>query len=192
MVHLAAPGFSSRQRLIERFADESRLKLSTEVCRWLVKQPLQSIRQIRSATDQLASMTRASSHSLEVRDIHERLGVPELAFDVNRVIERVAEHFSVSAREMRGPDRHPRFMLPRHVSMYLVGQCTDWSAARIGMCFGKRDASSVRHALRKVERLLAVDASLAATVRTLREEIVRTAGGENRSDGDPKDVGDSQ
>jgi chromosomal replication initiator protein len=70
-----------------------------------------------------------------------------------------------SARRDRGVAR------PRQVAMYLARELTPMSLPCIGRLFGKRDHTTVIHAIKTVERLIATDTEFAADVAVLREEL---------------------
>ena len=55
--------------------------------------------------------------------------------------------------------------------MFLTRELTGLPWARIGAAFGGRDASTVRHACRKVAQCADRDTSLAADLRRLRAEL---------------------
>ena len=55
---------------------------------------------------------------------------------------------------------------PRQVAMYLAKTLTLRSLPEIGRRFGGRDHTTVLHAVRKIEALVAKDVSLSDEVRT--------------------------
>lgn len=65
----------------------------------------------------------------------------------------VADHFSITVREMVGPCKGRFFARPRQVAMYLSRRYAHRSFPEIGRRFGGRDHSTVIHAMATVERL---------------------------------------
>ena len=71
-------------------------------------------------------------------------------------------------------DRRARTVArPRQVGMYLAKHLTQRSLPEIGRKFGGRDHTTVIHAVRKVEELMAMDPGFAEDIELLR----RTLGG---------------
>jgi chromosomal replication initiator protein len=70
-----------------------------------------------------------------------------------------------SARRARAVAR------PRQVAMYLCKQLTPRSLPEIGRKFGGRDHTTVMHAVKKVEELLAADRALAEDIELLRRML---------------------
>ena len=68
----------------------------------------------------------------------------------------VCERYGVTLAELKGPLRSRHLALPRHVAMYLGRKLTRRSLPQIGVLFGSRDHSTVTHAVKRVEELLAV------------------------------------
>ena len=60
---------------------------------------------------------------------------------------------------------------PRQVAMYLAKQLTPRSLPEIGRKFGGRDHTTVMHAVKKIEELIASDNSLAEDVELLRRML---------------------
>jgi chromosomal replication initiator protein len=60
---------------------------------------------------------------------------------------------------------------PRQVAMYLSKQLTAHSLPEIGRKFGGRDHTTVMHACRRIEELLASDRALGEDVELLRRML---------------------
>lgn len=60
---------------------------------------------------------------------------------------------------------------PRQVAMYLAKQLTARSLPEIGRKFGGRDHTTVMHAVKKVDELIAEDPSFAQDVEVLRRTL---------------------
>jgi chromosomal replication initiator protein len=60
---------------------------------------------------------------------------------------------------------------PRQVAMYLAKTLTLRSLPEIGRRFGGRDHTTVLHAVRKIEALVAKDVSLSEEVESLKRQL---------------------
>lgn len=67
------------------------------------------------------------------------------------IVARVAAEFGVTVSEIMSRRRTEKFIVPRHVAMYLLRQVTDMSLAQIGEMIGHRDHGTVLHAIKAVE-----------------------------------------
>jgi len=88
--------------------------------------------------------------------------------DIQRV---VARHFNVSKSDLLSSRRTRTIVRPRQIAMYLSKAMTPRSLPEIGRRFGGRDHTTVLHAVRKIEELIAGDRSLGDEVELLRKMI---------------------
>jgi len=73
--------------------------------------------------------------------------------------------------DMQSKRRSRVIARPRQVAMYLAKQLTPRSLPEIGRRFGGRDHTTVMHAVKKVDELLAEDDGLVRDVETLRRRL---------------------
>lgn len=90
---------------------------------------------------------------------------------VRRIQQIVASHFSIPLVEMWSQRRSRGVARPRQVAMYFARELTPMSLPNIGQRFGKRDHTTVIHAIRKVEELIAANSEFAADINVLREAL---------------------
>jgi chromosomal replication initiator protein len=88
---------------------------------------------------------------------------------VDRIVARVAAAFAVTGKELLGPSRQRRALVPRQVAMLLAREA-GLSLPRIGAAFG-RDHTTVLHACTKVMTDVTADPRLRQTLAELRAEL---------------------
>ncbi len=77
-------------------------------------------------------------------------------------------HFDLSAEELLSPARTARIAWPRQVAMYLARELTNESLPAIGRHFGRRDHTTVLHAVRRAEQKILADSASRKAVDDLR------------------------
>ncbi len=97
---------------------------------------------------------------------------PPKEISVKHIQMVVAEHFRVDVRDILAHRRTSDIVLPRHVAMYLTKKLTHRSLPEIGRLFGRRDHTTVLHAIRKVEALCQVDSTMFGIVSRLRRRFI--------------------
>lgn len=85
--------------------------------------------------------------------------------DIQRI---VARHYNVSRADVLSSRRTQTVVRPRQVAMYLAKTMTLRSLPEIGRRFGGRDHTTVLHAVRKIDGLLAKDTALAEEIELLK------------------------
>ncbi len=78
------------------------------------------------------------------------------------------QHFDLSPEELLSPSRAARVAWPRQVAMYLARELTDESLPAIGRHFGRRDHTTVMHAVRRAEQKILADSASRKAVDNLR------------------------
>ena len=105
-----------------------------------------------TAQDVLRDLLRANERRVTIEDIQ----------------QKAADYFGIRKNDLLSPRRAVSVARPRQVAMYLSKQLTNRSLPEIGRRFGNRDHTTVMHAVRRIESLMAEDPTLAEDVETLR------------------------
>jgi chromosomal replication initiator protein len=87
---------------------------------------------------------------------------------IDDIQKLVATHYNVSRADLLSARRNADVVLPRQIAMYLSKILTPRSLPEIGRRFGNRDHTTVIHAVRKIEGLVARDNSLAESLEVLK------------------------
>lgn len=90
---------------------------------------------------------------------------------VQLIIAACAEYFNVSVDDIKGIRRTADMVRPRQITMYIAKNLTLRSMPDIGRRLGGRDHTTVLHAFRKIERLLATDLALVRDVAAIEHLI---------------------
>lgn len=74
---------------------------------------------------------------------------------INAIQLATCDVYGVKRKDLLSASRTPNIVLPRHVSMYLAKEMTCLLNLQIARATGRMDHTTVIHAFRKIERLLA-------------------------------------
>lgn len=170
------PGQLARQCILQALAMQQQWELSAEQTDRLAQSlPSDlSARRLAAAMHQLAVWR--SSHperpldggSLEdlsdnLRQDHQ----PSMAV----IASAVAKRFQIRPAELKGATRRQAVVRARSLAMFLGRRLTERSLQEIGSFFGGRDHTTVMHACRQTERLLATNTELARAADELLEQL---------------------
>jgi chromosomal replication initiator protein len=163
---------ASRRLVLEQLARWRRLRVAPGVLDWLAEHTPGGVRPLQGALTTLEALTRSTPvpPDLEAVKAHWQ----ETAGDgpsPERIAQQVARHFRLAPRALQTRRRQPASLWPCQVGMFLTRELTGLPWARIGAAFGGRDASTVRHACRKVAARADEDVAVAAELRRLRAEL---------------------
>jgi chromosomal replication initiator protein len=96
---------------------------------------------------------------------------------VEVIIRTVASACDVTPIDVRSRRRNKHIVLARHTGMWLTRRTTPLSYPAIGRAFGRRDHSSVMHAVRRIEEAMQDDPAFALQVL----ELARLLGDDERA-----------
>ena len=90
---------------------------------------------------------------------------------IDEIIRKVTDHYGVNLTDMLSARRTRSIARPRQVAMYLSKKLTSKSLPEIGRRFGKRDHTTVIHAVKKIEELQSTDNQIAKDIEVLRRML---------------------
>ena len=91
---------------------------------------------------------------------------------IDEIQRKVAERYNIKISDMSSSRRLRTIARPRQIAMYLSKNLTSKSLADIGKKFGKKDHTTVMHALKKVDELCKSDSEFLEEI-TLLEKILQ-------------------
>jgi chromosomal replication initiator protein len=90
---------------------------------------------------------------------------------IEEIQRLVASHYCVSRNDILSARRTANVVRPRQIAMYLSKILTPRSLPEIGRRFGGRDHTTVLHAVRKIEQLVAKDRQTAEVIELLKRVL---------------------
>ncbi|SEH53862.1 chromosomal replication initiator protein DnaA [Rhizobium tibeticum] len=179
-IELDAPDYEMRLEILKRRLAAARvedpsLEIPAELLNHVARNITASGRELEGAFNQLL-FRRSFEPNLTVERVDELLahlvgsGEPRRVRieDIQRI---VARHYNVSRQELVSNRRTRVIVKPRQIAMYLSKTLTPRSFPEIGRRFGGRDHTTVLHAVRKIEELIAGDTKLSHEIELLKRLI---------------------
>ena len=150
------------------------IQLQTEVLEFLAQRIASNVRELEGALLRLVAHADLMREEVTVRRAEEVLrdvlGMTARRLTLDEIQRKVAEHFKVSPADILSPRRDRDIARPRQVAMYLAKQLTTRSLPEIGRKFN-RDHTTVIHAVRTIETLVARDNAMARDVDALKKSL---------------------
>ena len=179
-LEIGAPDYDMRlamlkQRLENAKKDDLTLDICDEVLDHVAKNVSSSFRELEGAFNQLV-FRHSFEPDLSIERVDDILGHLVRVEDNRKIriedIQRaVSRHYNVSRTDMLSNRRTRVIVKPRQIAMYLAKMMTPRSLPEIGRRFGGRDHTTVLHAVRKVESMIADDGQLAKELELLKRLI---------------------
>lgn len=167
--------YELRLGILQAKAEQLDVALPSKVLEFLAYRISSNIRELEGA------LTRVVAHSTLVgrqitlestQDVlRDLLRANDRRVTIEEIQKRVAEYYSVRLSDMHSPRRSRAVARPRQVAMYLAKQLTSRSLPEIGRKFGGRDHTTILHAVKKIEELMAKEKSMCEDIELLRRTL---------------------
>ncbi len=175
-VDIQPPDVETREAILRKKAEASKIDMDEDVIRFLAQGIEGNVRLLESAVRKLLLLTNVRNCDIDMSLAREVVAemVPTIKkrVSLDAVVHAVAAHFVVDEEKIIEEGRGTKEIAQaRQVAMYLMKQLTHLSLKSIGNRFGNRDHSTVVHAIKTVERLMAEDPSFKRGVESLLSNI---------------------
>lgn len=131
-------------------SDNEELKESNDIVYLLEKQyETTGLRILRQAASELRRLYKLLDE--EVAKV-ENGELEDLTIRMSVVLKMSHRYFGMPVEDLVSHKRSLKYMVPRHVSMYVARKLTDLSTIQVGKWFGGRDHTTVLHACKKVDQ----------------------------------------
>ncbi len=169
---IQAPEYETRLAIIKTRVHGRQVDLSDEMISAIAEAPCTSIRELEGRLNKVIAYATLLKEPITMDIIKKALRgqnhVPscDSSSDIDGLIKDIASSFGVTPEKILGSDRDQKTALARQVAMYVLKQ-RGLSLAAAGQAVGNRNASTVSHAVHKVEQLIVTDSELLDIVSKL-------------------------
>lgn len=176
-VDISSPDFETRMAIIKKKADIEGFDISDEVFEYIASNIKSNIRELEGALTKIVAFSRVSKQTVDLdfaKDVLKDIISPdekkELTIDL--IVSVVAEHFDISTADISSKKKSQDIVYPRQIAMYLCRHLTETSLKQIGSVLGKRDHTTVMHAIEKIEKDLLNNETTKNTIEILKKKIL--------------------
>ncbi len=173
---ISAPDFETRMAILHKKEETDGYHIDNEIIEYIAMNIKSNIRELEGALNKLVALSNLENREITVKLAEEALKdivspdeQRELTPSV--IIEVVAEHFHLTAEDIRSNKRNSEIVYPRQIAMYLCSNLTDAGLKRIGAEMGNRDHSTVLHGSRKIASEIKKSDAVRETIEVLKKKL---------------------
>ena len=163
--------YELRVGILESKLEQMNINISQNVINFLAAKITSNVRELEGALNKVIAHSTLIGREVTLEStqdiLRDLLRSNERIITIEDIQKRVANHYNIKISEMSSVRRSRTIVRPRQISMYLSKILTPKSLADIGSKFGKKDHTTVIHAVKKVEQLMAEDADVREEVNLL-------------------------
>jgi chromosomal replication initiator protein len=152
-------------------AQPGRVKVPDDVIEFLARKIATNVRELEGALNRVTAFALLVGKPITLEFTRETLAdilrAQEKKLTIDDIQRKVAEYYGLKVADLLSERRAREVARPRQIAMYLAKKMTPRSLPEIGRRFGKRDHTTVMHAVKRVEQLRADDREIDSDVATL-------------------------
>ncbi len=163
--------YELRVGILQSKLEQMNINISQDVINFLAAKITSNVRELEGALNKVIAHSTLIGREVTLEStqdiLRDLLRSNERIITIEDIQKRVANHYNIKISEMSSVRRARTVVRPRQIAMYLSKILTPKSLADIGSKFGKKDHTTVIHAVKKVEELMSTDADVREEVNLL-------------------------
>ena len=172
---LQQPDVETRIAILRKKSEEEGIAIHEDVIQLLAANLKSNIREIEGALIRLGAYASLTGQQITVEMakniLRDLLGGKRKVITTEDIQEAVASRFHIKISDLKSKRRTKTLVYPRQIAMFLCRDLTDASFPEIGRDFGGKDHTTIIHACKQMKKSQETDATLRATLQSLKEEI---------------------
>lgn len=181
------PDLETRIAILQMKAAAEGIAVAPEVLEYIASRISANIRELEGSLLRVTAFANLTNQEIDLQlaqmVLKDLLSDPEdIEVTASLIMGQTASYFGVTIEQLCGPDRTRPMVEARQIAMYLCRELTDLSLPKIGEAFGGRDHTTVMHANKKIQGLMAERRETYNNVTEITNRVKKQArGGDNLS-----------
>ena len=175
VTELTLPDYETRVAILTKRADEQRVHLDSDVVDYIASHITTNVRDLEGALIQLIAQSSLLNHQVSMELVKKvvRGIAPRRRYQVSleTIAEKTAAYYGMPLPDLKDRSRKKEIASARQVAMYICHKLTRHSLRNIALHFGRRDHSTVIHAVKTVEDAMNRDNSFRVDVEQILHQI---------------------
>lgn len=163
--------YELRVGILESKLEKMDIKISQNVIDFLASKITSNVRELEGALNKVIAHSTLVGREVTLEStqdiLRDLLRSNERIINVEEIQKKVASRYNIKIADMSSSRRLRSIARPRQIAMYLSKNLTSKSLAEIGAKFGKKDHTTVMHAIKKIEELIASDSDFQEEITLL-------------------------
>ncbi len=163
--------YELRVGILQSKLEQMNISINQHVIDFLAAKITSNVRELEGALNKVIAHSTLIGREITLEStqdiLRDLLRSNERIITIDDIQKKVASHYNIKASEMSSTRRVRTIVRPRQIAMYLSKILTPKSLADIGAKFGKKDHTTVMHAVKKVEQLMSQDIDVREEVNLL-------------------------
>lgn len=175
-IDLLPPNYETRKAILQKKLDILGKSIPSDVIDYIAKNVQTNVRDLEGCLTKMIGYTELMDKTLTIdiaqKELRDTFSQPANGLITIEIIQKVVcDHYNISLSDIKSKKRNKKYIVPRHIAIYIARNLLDYSYPELGNEFGGRDHTSIMHGYEKTAEQLKVDSALDTTIQMLIREI---------------------
>lgn len=170
------PDLETKIAILKKKSEQNEVCLNDDVANFIASKIKSNIRELEGALIRVGAFSTLTNQPITLalaQKVLLNLGAPQKSgVMLDDILKIVAKSYSVSIQDLKSKKRQKDIALVRQIAFYVMKKLSFCSLQVIGEFVGKRDHSTVLHAINKINEKIEKDASLSQKLNNIEQEIL--------------------
>lgn len=153
---ISNPDYETRLAILRKKADLDHIVIDDSILSNIASKIDSNIRELEGALNKIVAHASLANipitPEMAEESINDIITKKERVISIEYIQEVVAKYFGIDIKDMKSSKKSNDIVFPRQIAMYLCRNIANASFPKIGDEFGKRDHTTVMHAVKKIEK----------------------------------------
>ena len=172
---IGKPDFETRVAILQKKSADDMLNIDQDVLELIASRVESNIRELEGCLKRLSAYSSLTGRRIDrrlaedaLREVFQSTAPRQLTCD--DIIEAVAQYYSLTGDDLKGPRRNREISMPRQIAMYLCREVGSASFPHIGDAFG-RDHSTIQHGCDRIAEERRENPSMETVINDLIRQL---------------------
>lgn len=177
-VDIHQPDLTQRVNILKRkLAENSPKLISDDVLMYIAENFIDNVRELEGGLNrvlwysEIYNVEPTVELAKEALDILIRSQKQKVNTNYDDALSIIASMYSITVADLIGKSRNSKFVLPRHIAMYILKTHYDLTYAKIGSILNGRDHTTIMNGCNKIESELNTDEQLKMAIDTILKKV---------------------
>lgn len=177
-VDVHQPDLNQRVNILKRkLAETSELSVNDDILEYIAENFIDNVRELEGALNRVLMYCEFCNKELTLELAKESLDIlissrkPKQKENYEEVLSVIASFYNITTIDLIGKSRNSKFVLPRHIAMYILKNHYNFTNKRIGQILNGRDHSTVISGCEKIEEEIKTDVQLKLAIENILKKI---------------------
>lgn len=175
MADIQRPDYETRMAILRKKQESDGYDVGNDVIEYIAQNVKSNIRELEGSLNKVIALANLEKKNITL-ELAEKALIDIISprekktITPEYIVDIVAEHFDITADDIKGSKRSNKIAFPRQIAMYLCREMTNVRLEAIGQYLGK-DHTTIMYGSNKIEAELENSDSLKNTINILKKKI---------------------